>query len=216
MRGRLGAVITEAAIVAERNTIFRDRVSKLEWDKLDSDPPGEAMPTVIWDDSANKLGQKALREILGLVPTTDPLPSPDSELHDRLMRELENREKVWRLMEGAATAVRGGATTPFLTSPLGAARSAGCKKIDGKDIDLQDLMRMMHMFGDKTLSRAPRPIEPIADDSYFYTSEQEVAVEVGRRARELACGINWEGAVSGGHELRKSVWNRYGLYCGCG
>ena len=214
-RGRFGTTITEATIVAERNRAFRSRVTGFRWDNVDDDEPAE--PTVpVWtvENDPNKLNKALLWEIVG--PAGSPIGA-DAVLRDHLLRELTNREKIWQLMKEAVVAVQSGSTTVFMDAPLKVAIGAGCTNVTGGPIDLFDLMLMMHMFGKRDTPEAPRPMHPIVNpDDYFYRTEAEVATEVRRRVRELAAGITWEGNVTGGKEKKKVVWNRYGLYCGCG
>jgi hypothetical protein len=215
IRGRFGTTITEATMVPERNVVFHYRVNRFEWNHVDDDEPAESM-MAIWDEpgNPNKLNKGLLWELVG--PANTPVGT-DDELRTHLLRQLTNREKIWNLMKEAVTAVNSGQTAPFMNEPLSAANKAGCLDIKGGPIDLYELMRMMHMFGKRDVPEAPRPIDPIVKpDDYYYSTEQQVAVEVRRRVRELAAGINWEGNVTGGREKKKVVWNRHGLYCGCG
>jgi hypothetical protein len=215
IRGRFGTTITEATMLAERNAVFRDRVTRFEWTHVDDDEPAESM-MAIWNEpgNLNKLNKGLLWELVG--PPQSQVGT-DEQLRDHLLRELTNRERIWRLMQEAVTATHAGQTTPFMREPLVAAIKAGCVNVAGAPIDIFDLMRMMHMFGKRDVPEAPRPMDPIRKpDDYFFRTEEEVAVEVRRRVRELAAGINWEGNVTGGKEKKKVVWNRYGLYCGCG
>ena len=211
-RGRLGAVITEATIIKERRNVYQARAQAFQFDRIDDDEPAES-PVPDWDDPSNKLNKALLWEIVG--PAMSPVGT-DAQMRDHLLRELENRLAVWDLMKDAVEAVQTGNTTPFMTTPVAAAIAKGCRNNMGNDIDHFELMRIMHMFGDKHTPSAPRPIDPIIGN-YFFTTEAEVVVEIGRRVRELAAGILWEGKVKGGKEKKKAgVWNRYGLYCGCG
>ena len=213
-RGRLGATITEATIVGERNVIFKQRVTDFAWTHIDNDVPAEtSMP--VWDEpeNPNKLNKDLLWEIVG--PPASPTGT-DEALRDHLMRELTNREAVFMLMQEAVSAVRAGTTTAFMTAPLAAVNGRGCTDSAGNPLDLQGLMRMLHMFGKRNSTTAPRPVHPINASDYFYTSEAEVALEIQRRVRELVAGISWEGDVIGARERKKMVWNRHGFYCGCG
>ena len=215
IRGRFGTTITEATMVAERNVAFRARVNGFQWTHVDDDEPAEAMMG-IWNEpnNPNKLNRDLLWELVG--PAGSPTGT-NEQLRDHLLRELTNREKIWRLMQEAVQAMHAGQTTEFMTRPLRVAINAGCITVAGAPIDLFELMRMMHMFGKRDVPEAPRPMDPIVKpDDYFFTTEDEVATEIRRRIRELAAGINWEGNVTGGKEKKKVVWNRYGLYCGCG
>jgi hypothetical protein len=214
IRGRFGTTITEATMVPERKAVFRDRVDRYDWNHVDDDEPAESM-VPIWNvpNNPNKLSKRLLWELVG--PANTPVGS-DAELRSHLLRQLTNREKIWTLMKDAVTAVNNGQITPFMQTPLAAAQNAGCVDIKGDPIDLYELMRMMHMFGKRDVPEAPRPIDPIRPEDYYYSTEPEVATEVQRRVRELAAGINWEGNVTGGREKKKVVWNRHGLYCGCG
>lgn len=211
IRGRFGALITEAAVVKERGVTFQNRVKGHAWTELDADEPVEHM---VPDWNTNKLNKALLWELAGLPGTRS---DGDGTLEAELLRELGNREKVWGLMDAAVAAVKGGTQTAFMTVPLDEAQKAGCVKRGGGPIQLVDLMHILHMFGKKNTPHAPRPKHPIDLDDYFYATQNEVAKEIQRRVRELAAGIPWEGNVIGGKEKKKAgVWNRYGFYCGCG
>lgn len=214
IRGRLGATITEATVIGERNAVFRDRVAKSHWGNVDDDEPVES-PVPVWNEpgNPNKLNKNLLWELVGPVGSA---PGTDDQLRGHLLRELGNRESVWQLMQDAVTAVRNGTTTLFMDAPLAEVSKMGLTNAAGGPIDLVELMRILHMFGKPHSADAPRPVDPITPAHYFYASEQEVAVEIRRRVRELAAGIAWEGKVTGGKERKKLVWNRSGFYCGCG
>jgi hypothetical protein len=213
IRGRVGATITEAAIVERRRIVLEGRAVGFKWSELDQDDPAES-PVTVWDDPGNRLNRDLLWEIMGPPGTAT---GSDETLRDHVLRELRNRTEVWKLMKDAVTAVQAGGTTPFMTTPVAAAQAAQCKDAAGNLIDLTGLMRILHMFGKPHSPHAPRPMHPITAGDYFYTTEVQVAAEITRRVHELAAGIPWEGHVKGGKEKKKpGVWNRYGMYCGCG
>jgi hypothetical protein len=217
-RGRLGATITEAAVVAERRSAFENRVKAFSWTSVDDDEPAEQTEPV-WNrtPNPNKLNKALLWELTGLAGNPTDAGS-DEKLRDRLVQELNNRVKIWRLIDAAVNAVKSGTTTTFMQQPLAVAQADGCTTLDGSKIDLVGLMRILHMFGKSGNPSAPRPVEKIDPGDYFYDAKDEatVAAEIRRRVRELAAGINWEGQVIGGKENKKMVWNRYAMYCGCG
>ena len=212
IRGRFGATITEATIVAHRNKAFKDRVQAGDWSSVDDDEPVES-PVPSWDDPQNKLNKDLLWELVG--PQGGQVT--DDDLRRQLSRELSNRETIWRLMQEAIAAVQSKAKTDFMTTPLAVAKAEGCTNAHGDPISLFDLMTILHMFGKNGMPNAPRPMDPITEQDFFYKDEATVAVEIRRRVDEQVAGINWEGNVAGGKEKKKpGVWNRYGFYCGCG